>query len=53
MGNLSLLIGNDTIDSRLDRRQAHAQISIQSISLRLFRAFGFIAVTVEKPDSQR
>ena len=39
MGNLSLLIGNDTINSRLDRRQAHAQSSIQSQGRRL-RACG-------------
>ena len=48
-----MLIGNNMIDSRLDRRQAHAQSSIQSIRFETDSTFDFVAVTVEKPDSQR
>ena len=41
-GKLELAyIGNDTIDSRLDRRHAHAQISIQSISFKAVSCFRF------------
>ena len=53
LGNLSLPIGNDMIDSRVDRRQAHAHGSIQSISFETDSTFDFVAVTAEKPDSQR
>ena len=51
MQNLSLPIGYDKIDSRLDRRQSHAQSSIQSIGFKTVSSLDF--VTVEKPDSQR
>ena len=39
MGNLSLLIGNDVMDSGLDRRQADAQSSIVGFETVLYLRF--------------